>query len=248
MKDKRLYVCIADKITRMIESGVYPAGARLPGERDLAEHFQVSRVTIREAEITLQAQGRLDIRIGSGAYVLDVNEAGNHGLPNVSALELTEARALFESEVAALAAPDISDATLAQLETYIREMGSSEPGNAEAAELADRNFHLTIAAASGNTVLRYIVETLWRMRTDLAPVKKVYDSVCSDDATLRGNEHKEIFDALCERNPLAARNAMRKHFTRLLESMLDVTERQALREVRRKASESRQRFLKSARI
>ena len=41
---------------------------------------------------------------------------------------------------------------------------------------------------------------------------------------------------------------MRKHFTRLLESMLDVTERRAIRDVRQKASESRARFLKSARI
>ena len=230
-----------------MHEGVYPPGTRLPGERELAEQFNVSRVTIRQALISLQALGKLEVRPGSGAHVLNAAVSQVDVLPSVSALELTEARSLFESEVAALAAPDISDETLAKLEQLIVEM-SSDHDDVDAAELADRDFHLTIAAAAGNSVLYYIVEKLWRMRMELAPVKKVYDSVCSEDATVRGGEHREILDALHSRDPSQARLAMRKHFTRLLESMLDVTEQKALMDVRRKASESRERFLKSARI
>lgn len=230
-----------------MHEGVYPPGTRLPGERELAEQFEVSRVTIRQALISLQALGKLEVRPGSGSHVLNAAVSQVDVLPSVSALELTEARSLFESEVAALAAPDISDETLAELEQLIVEM-SSDHDDVDAAELADRDFHLTIAAAAGNSVLYYIVEKLWRMRMELAPVKKVYDSVCSEDATVRGGEHREILDALHSRDPSQARLAMRKHFTRLLESMLDVTEQKALMDVRRKASESRERFLKSARI
>ena len=230
-----------------MHEGVYPPGTRLPGERELAGQFEVSRVTIRQALISLQALGMLEVRPGSGAHVLNAAVSQVDVLPSVSALELTEARSLFESEVAALAAPDISDETLAKLEQLIVDM-SSDHDDVDAAELADRDFHLTIAAAAGNSVLYYIVEKLWRMRMELAPVKKVYDSVCSEDAAARGGEHREILDALHSRDPAQARLAMRKHFTRLLESMLDVTEQKALRDVRRKASESRERFLKSARI
>jgi DNA-binding FadR family transcriptional regulator len=247
MKEQRLYETVAQGIAQRMHEGVYPPGTRLPGERELAEQFEVSRVTIRQALISLQALGKLEVRPGSGSHVLNAAVSQVDVLPSVSALELTEARSLFESEVAALAAPDISDETLAELEQLIVEM-SSDHDDVDAAELADRDFHLTIAAAAGNSVLYYIVEKLWRMRMELAPVKKVYDSVCSEDATVRGGEHREILDALHSRDPAQARLAMRKHFTRLLESMLDVTEQKALRDVRRKASESRERFLKSARI
>ena len=247
MKEQRLYETVAQGIAQRMHEGVYPPGTRLPGERELAEQFEVSRVTIRQALISLQALGKLEVRPGSGSHVLNAAVSQVDVLPSVSALELTEARSLFESEVAALAAPDISDETLADLEQLIVEM-SSDHDDVDAAELADRDFHLTIAAAAGNSVLYYIVEKLWRMRMELAPVRKVYDSVCSEDAAARGGEHREILDALHSRDPAQARLAMRKHFTRLLESMLDVTEQKALRDVRRKASESRERFLKSARI
>lgn len=67
----RLYQGIADQITALIDQGVFPTGTRLPGERELAERFGVSRVTIREAEIALQAIGRIVIKTGSGVYVTD---------------------------------------------------------------------------------------------------------------------------------------------------------------------------------
>ena len=96
--DKRLYHAVADQIMQMINDGAFPPGSRLPGERELAERFDVSRVTVREAEIALQALGYLNIKTGSGVYVLDPSTPGNGALPEVSAFELTEARQLFESE------------------------------------------------------------------------------------------------------------------------------------------------------
>jgi DNA-binding FadR family transcriptional regulator len=242
MKDQRLYHSVAAKITKLIDDGVFPVGSRLPGERELADRFDVSRVTVREAEIALQAIGRLKIKTGSGVYVLDPKIGRNGHIPNVSAFELTQARLLFESEAAALAAPDISDETLEHLEQLLKKMASE---SAEEAESADREFHLTIAAASNNGVVRHVIETLWKIRNELDTVKEVYDSVCSEDTSQRGGEHLEILDALRARDSSAAREAMREHFGRLLEAMLDVTEAQALDEIRKKSSESRERFLRS---
>ena len=154
MSDKRLYHAVADKITKLINDGAYPPGSRLPGERELAEQFGVSRVTIREAEIALQALGQITIKTGSGAYVLDPSERDGRALPNVSAFELTEARSLFESEAAALAARNISDETLAHLDELIETMASDDPKDEEASQLADRQFHLAIAAAAVNASSR----------------------------------------------------------------------------------------------
>ena len=243
MTGKRLYHSVAEQIVAMIEDGIFPPNSRLPGERELAEQLGVSRVTVREAEIFLQAQGIIQVRTGSGAYVMDPSKH-NGRLPNVSAFELTEARTLFESEAAALAARDISDETLSLLEEYLRQLRSSDGE----AELADRDFHRTIAAASGNAAVRYVVELLWRIRMESKEVRRVYDAVCHDDAEEREAEHRQILDALRARDPAAARTAMREHFRRLIKSMLDVTEEQALEELRRKANESRERFLTSFNI
>jgi len=217
----------------------------LPGERELAEKFGVSRVTIREAEIALQALGHIRIKTGSGVYVLKVKEEEKSGVPDISAFELTEARLLFESETAALAARDISDETLDLLEMHIETMQNAE--DEDEAERADRDFHLTIATAAGNTAVRYMVEKLWEIRTDLERVKEVYASVCTQDMATRSDEHSEILEALRNHDPDAARSAMQKHFRRLLEALIDVSEEQAFEEVRRKVTESRQRFLKTPR-
>ena len=240
MAGKRLYHSVADRIMTMIDDGIFPPNSRLPGERELADQLGVSRVTVREAEIFLQAQGIIQVKTGSGAYVLDPSKH-NGSLPNVSAFELTEARTLFESEAAALAARDISDETLGVLEGHLRKMR----GNDREAELADREFHRVIASASGNAAVLHVVEMLWRIRMESKPVREVYDSVCHGDAEAREAEHRAILDGLRARNPAAARIAMREHFRRLIESMLDVTEEQALEELRRKATESRERFLTS---
>ena len=125
MSEKRLYHKVARKILEMIESGAYPPGARLPGERELAERFKVSRVVVREAEISLEAIGRLEIKVGSGVYVKEKVETNGLALPNVTPFELTQTRLLFESECAALAAKVITDEQIAELEATVDKMANS---------------------------------------------------------------------------------------------------------------------------
>ena len=179
MKDKRLYHSVADEIKKLINDGAFPPGSRLPGERELAERFDVSRVTIREAEIALQALGYLNIKTGSGVYVLDVSEKQNGGLPNITAFELTEARSLFESEAAALAARQIDDDALQQLDKMIERMSSTDPADEEDSQRADREFHLMIAASSGNAAVQFVVETLWRLRAEITSIRDVHASICA---------------------------------------------------------------------
>ena len=240
MKAKRLYQSIAREIAAMIEQGAYPPGSRLPGERELAEKFDVSRVTIREAEIALQATGWLEIKTGSGVYVSEKRREPLGALPAASAFEVTEARLLVESEAAALAARNITDEGIERLEELIDRMGKA--GDDEA-NVADELFHLTIAEASNNEALAHTIKQLWRMRENIPQVKATYEAVCVDDAQQRMDEHREVFDALKARDSAAARAAMRAHFQRLIENMLDTTEQQALAEVQQRASDTRERFL-----
>ncbi|MCE2392439.1 MAG: FadR family transcriptional regulator [Proteobacteria bacterium] len=246
MKEKQLYQAVAEKILRRIEQGVYPPGSRLPGERDLAQEFGVSRITIRGAEIALQSRGLIEIRTGSGVYVLGASLDRQGDLPEVNALEVTEARVLFECEAVALAAArGVDETTLAHLQNQIEIMQRSGPGAEKESDQADREFHLAIAAASENAAVLHVIERLWKMRTELDPVREVYDAVCLRSAEVRAGEHVEILDALRARDPVGARTAMRKHFRRLLNTMLETTEEMALAELRRKSNENRQRFLMS---
>ena len=244
MTDKRLFHTVADQIMEMIQSGAFPPGSRLPGERELAERFEVSRVTIREAEIALQALGHIEIKTGSGVYVLDPSDSGRDGWPLLSAFELTEARLLFESEAAALAARHVDDVDVRELESLIARMSSTDPADEKDSELADREFHLAIATASRNAAVKYIIETLWKMRTEIESVRTVHAAICAEEEpSHRGSEHADILEAMKNRDPAAARSAMQAHFQRLLASMINVTEEQALRELQQKTSESRERFL-----
>lgn len=247
MAERRLFQEIADKLIARIEDGTYPRGTRLPGERELSEELGVSRVTVREAEISLQAAGWVKIKTGSGVYVTSHAGRDEEGLPKVSAFELTEARSLFEAEAAALAATTISDADLAKLDRLLEVMADDDLSD-DAVSAADRDFHLTIASASGNQAIIHVVSTLWRLRNELPEVRASHALVCKQDGTARQSEHGEIVDALRNRDSHGARLAMRRHFNRLLESMLDAAEQRDLRELQQRSAESRARFLTAARL
>lgn len=238
----RLYQDVALRIAQEIRAGVYPPGTRLPGERELAEMHDVSRVTIREAEIALEAQGYISIKPGSGVYVRkDADKVGDC-LPDVTAFDLTTARSVIEAEGAALAAVNISAEDLGTLEQLVADMASED------GEDFDRQFHLTIARATGNSAIEHLVGELWRMRSEIPQVSEVYASVCSHHAPARAQEHRAIFDALKAGDPAAARMAMREHFHRLFEAMLAARENAAIAELQRSLGEDRQRFMQTTLI
>jgi DNA-binding FadR family transcriptional regulator len=246
MSDRRLYKSVAKQILALIEVGEFAPGSRLPGERELADRFGVSRVVVREAEIALETMGYIEVRTGSGAYVLKGQSPFlGSGMGNVDPLELTEARAVFEGESAALAAPIISDEDIAKLEASVAGMSAARGASADE---ADKMFHLTIAKASKNAAIIHVIETLWKMREESQKHHGVYKRVCEHDTSYREHEHSSIIDALKERDPVKARAAMRQHFTRLLDAMLVATEEEAVEAVRRKLSQSRERFSISSRI
>lgn len=246
MAGKRLYHTVAERIKGLVREGTYPPGSRLPGERDLAEELGVSRVTVREAQIALEAVGILDIRVGSGVYVLRQTIEDAQELPDVGAFELTEARAAVESEAAALAAASISDEEVAILEDILDRMAAETDPHSPLAADADRDFHITIARSTKNNAMLETVERLWRIRNEKPEVKQAYDSICELDTERRLREHRDVVTALRKRDSDGARKAMRVHFKCIIEAMLKAMEAQAIEDARRRTQESRERFLNGA--
>lgn len=240
--DQRLYRSVLDQLLRLIDSGEFPAGGRLPPERELSERFGVSRPTIREAIIALEALNRVRVRSGSGVYVLERPESGNGVDRAVSAFELTEARALIEGEAAALAATMITDEELRELEVAIKEMADESAGGKLVSEVADKKFHSIISKATRNNMLASVIDNLWYVRDNSPSVRQAYQSICQSDGQARIDEHQVILDALRARDPAAARTAMHQHFSRILDKLISAEEEEQIEKIRRKTIESRRRF------
>jgi DNA-binding FadR family transcriptional regulator len=236
---QKLYQRVAAAITEAIESGRYTPGGRLPGERDLAEEFDVSRPTIREAMIALEIRGLVEARHGSGLYV--TNTAPAEVIPlelDIGAFELTEARILFEGETAALAATVMTSEKLAELEAIVREMAAS-PRPDMRVEQADRRFHVEIAAATGNAAIRSVVDMLWDIRYRSPLCVHMFAKAARSGINPRIDEHGAILDALRAGDAHAARAAMHGHLRRVIEDILAATEMEAMERARSEFSARR---------
>jgi len=242
IETRKLYVQVADSITESIRSGRYPKGARLSSERDLAVEFKVSRTTIREAMIALELRGLVEPRPGSGIYISEHPPAqpGSKDL-DIGAFELIEARRLFEGEAAALAAAIITDEQLQEIEAILEDM-VSENARKHYEEKADRAFHLAIARATRNTAIMMVVEILWDLRYKSPLCADMLERARLAGLKPRVSEHRRIFAALRQRNPKAARSAMREHLRRVIDAILAATETDAVDRARKKAVSKRHEY------
>ncbi len=127
--EKKPYQEIGDDLRAQIAQGRYPVGSRLPPERHIAETYGVSRTIVREALLMLELQGTVDIRQGSGVYVMRIpheNDSEEEQLlsSDVGPFEILQARQLLESNIAAFAAKMATRADIDNLEADCRA-GSS---------------------------------------------------------------------------------------------------------------------------
>jgi len=243
---QKLYQQVARSIAASIAEGRYVPGDRLPSERGLADSFGVSRPTIRDAMIALEFQGLVEARQGSGVYVTtrgkpeeDVTEA------EVSALELTEARRLFEGEACALAAA-VSDEHIAGLERIAREL--SNLAATEDGERLEYDFHLAIAHATRNAAIVAAVEEIWTLRRQFPDCSGQLRRVRLADPKSFAEDHHRIVAALRDRDPKQARRAIHDHLNRTVESLLSMAERDALERTRREMAQRRDELMRRTTI
>lgn len=241
----RLYQDLARRLMGELASGRYAIGDRLPAERELSLNHAVSRPTVREAIIALEVQGLVEVRVGSGAYVRRL--PGRDDIPGfgITAFELTEARMMFEGEAAALAASQIGDDELQQLEQLVQDIAAENqaPGGSEQ---ADRAFHLAIARAGRNTAVFNTIEALWNLRANSPESALLHAKARTANVKPVVEEHAAIVAALRTRDPATARAAMRGHLAAVLDYLLFATEEQAIAAARREIDAKRRRYAGSA--
>lgn len=212
--EPRLYRVVAARIQDLIRDEKIQPGTRLPAERDLAAKLEVSRASLREALIVLELSGIVEVRGGSGVYVseqaaapAEVPEAGP------GPFEVLAARRMIESEIAALAAKNATDSAIDAILRAVEEMERQHDDRASN-EQADRNFHLAIARATGNTAMVGVIDYLWSQRGSLwHKLKEHFQTEDLRKQTL--TDHRNILTAIASHDPSGARAAMRAHLERV---------------------------------
>ena len=237
----RLYKELALSLIGELASGRYRIGQRLPPERELATTYKVSRPTVREAIISLEVEGLVEVRVGSGVYVRRLPGKHDHPGGSVSAIEITEARMLIEGEAAALAAIQISPEQLAELDHLLLDMADENlrPGGGEK---ADQAFHVLIARATRNGALVNAVEELWRLRSASPESALLHAKARTANIKPVVDEHRAVVMALHAHDASAARGAMQAHLHAVLESLLFATEEAAIARARETTELRRERF------
>ena len=221
VEPRRLYRQIADQIGALIASGEFAPGKRLPPERNLAQLLGVSRPSVREALIALEIAGLVDVRVGSGIYVREaaslpasVPVPGGADEPDPGPFELLRARWLIEGEIAALAAKFAKEPDIGAIKETIAWMIQENERNAPTQE-GDRQFHVRVAEASGNSALALVVHGLWdqRYRPMYTRIEQHFSTPALRAQSL--SDHVAIFNAIEKHDARAARAAMHRHLDRV---------------------------------
>ncbi|TVR63920.1 MAG: FadR family transcriptional regulator [Spirochaetaceae bacterium] len=226
ISQKRIYQEIIEQIINLIRRGELEIGDRLPSERDLAEMFDVSRQSVREALRVMEVIGLVETRQGGGSYVTDINIAKflNMIAPVFLAkkgfeYELLELRFMLEVKAAELAAGAPVQKGLSPIEESITKMRSAvADGQPDAGVAADIAFHRAIFEMSGNWVLSKAAEFVVSILEVSVSYGRRVIIGNRDDAELLTQQHERISEAIRDRDPAAARKRMEDHLEFVLEA------------------------------
>lgn len=215
LEPRRLYRQVADQIRTLIGTGELVVGERLPAERELAERFGISRPTVREALIVLELEGLVQIRMGSGVYIMRKPAAGPAVLPvddSDGPFEILQARCIVESAIAEEAARCAGPECIATLDANL-DLMQDALGDPDRAVALDCAFHGAIIDIIGNSALKRFTGLVYDRRS--SPYFERLASYFEGPHTwkLALDEHRVIRDAIAAADPSAAREAMRAHLT-----------------------------------
>jgi GntR family transcriptional regulator, transcriptional repressor for pyruvate dehydrogenase complex len=214
---------VARRIESMISSGDLSRGTRLPSQRELSTDFGVSRASVREALLILEAAGTIKTEPGRGTYVLTEHdrtgrtEGGERssgallGGSEYSKLDICQFRLVVEGQCARLAAMRINDEQIAALERNLATFKSQTRAmDAEASAATDFEFHQLFVQFAG---VRLFTDLHLNMRDLVMQAIRIPTSAHSR-AWEPVVEHERILEAVRRRDPDETRYYMQSHIVR----------------------------------
>lgn len=211
---------LVTRILGLVTTGNLRAGDQLPSERKLAETFNVSRPTLREAIRALAVLGVLEIRHGGGVFVSQLSAADLLQpltffltLKNTEVEKLYDARQLIEGEIAARAAANAEAPDVEMLRTLIAEQGAAVDSPSRYREL-DTSFHQRLATLADNEFLARAAQSLNILGLEFRKIASETPSVIARSI----RDHKLIVKAIAAADSDGARAAMVDHMRQVLVS------------------------------
>lgn len=204
---------VSAELERRIRAGEYQVGEQMPTEKALAESFAVSRAVVREAVARLKAEGLIESRRGSGAYVTEAPKTLNFAVPGVDSSDMAhifELRALIEMTVSELAARRRTEVDLATMAEHLALMDQALLDGGDASR-ADDDFHNAIAAATGNPHVLRFVEFLGQHFSDSRRLAWAGASRAAARPEQAQKEHRQLFEAIAAGDALTARKLAHDH-------------------------------------
>ena len=216
IRHPKIYEEIAKQLKDNIVGGELQPGDKLPSTRELSELYGVGMSTVREALSALKAMGLVESRQGEGSYV---KSSSGNALPALDTLllnkqtiiELLEVRKSLETAVAGIAAEKRTEEDVQELRRIVTTMESCV-GDEQAGELADIQFHQTLARATHNTMMATLLDTIaGQMETAIRETRRLqlYANISAAERLL--NDHQTIFAAVEAGDREAAAAAMHVH-------------------------------------
>ncbi|MCE5283116.1 MAG: FadR family transcriptional regulator [Deltaproteobacteria bacterium] len=225
---------IADQILRMIQSGHYRAGSKLPSERAITEQMGVSRPSLREAISALQIVGILESRPGDGTYVSTPGPTEDLARRAFTVLEEYEspfenmqARKAMEIGVALLAIQVATDDDLAAIKKAWEEKCiRGRRGDLEDYQHYGKEFHLAIARATKNRIIEAIMDKLLDMIVQPLWLNMRRQHFLEDPARIEQmlDIHDRIVQAITRRDAPAAIRELEHHFDLQIEQIYEKSE------------------------
>src|ERR1035437_623614 len=201
---------IVHEIARLVAVGKIKPGDKFPPEAELAVQLDVGRSSIREAFRVFQILGVTEAKPGRGTIL--VNTAPLFALTDWSEFtstnlinDIVEARLALEPVIAALAAKRADAVSIRRIADTI-EAGRRAIGNEAASIQTSLDFHTAVADASGNQTLQLTTRLLRSLYFESTRFSRRqpenYEALLLD--------HQQIFAAIRDHNPKAARSASEK--------------------------------------
>jgi GntR family transcriptional repressor for pyruvate dehydrogenase complex len=212
----RLSEEVSGELQRRVSRGELKPGDRLPTEKALGEAFGVSRAVVREAIARLKADGLIETRQGSGAFVVEAPKTINLRFwqgagPELGELrDIFELRAMVEGAVAELAAQRRDRDDLLAMKSHLQAMDDAMSSGSDGTE-ADDNFHIAMAKATRNAYVGRLVEFLGRHFSDsrkLAWHGTSHQLAIPHEAQ---REHRALFEAISRGDGEASRRCALEH-------------------------------------
>jgi GntR family uxuAB operon transcriptional repressor len=218
-EEKKVFIKVSEQILRSIIEGGYEVGDKLPPERELSRQMGVSRNSIREALGTLQALNVVSSHAGSGTYVEnlpDSKELEALILPVIkeseSPMVVFEARKVFEPGVIEKAIPSLGERDFDVLRQILRDMESLlESDRYEEAYDANARFHLYIAKAVENPIVRNTMSSLWKQTHDEL-LREAVGNYWRDNKETANDLHWKLLDAMERGDVSSAKEIVRDHY------------------------------------